>query len=116
MFVTPQQTLSYGLHFLGCERNRWSQETKELVFHEMCGSSPLDVSDIWFDLVSGDYLPEELKLGKNEMREKVMVWVSSNCVIQMSYLCHKVVLRIVSQQSVCHISDTQSADKQDKYN
>ena len=70
MLVTPKQALNYGLSYLGVKDNRWSEATRELCFHEHYGSSPLDIADLWFDLASGDCLPEKLRLEKKEKCEK----------------------------------------------
>jgi hypothetical protein len=70
MFVSPKQILGYGLNILGAKSSKWSESTKILVFHQHYGSSPLDLADIWYDLVVGDYVPDELKLSDKEKNEK----------------------------------------------
>ena len=70
MFVSPKQILGYGLNILGAKSSKWSESTKILVFYQHYGSSPLDLADIWYDLVVGDYVPDELKLSDKEKNEK----------------------------------------------
>ena len=70
MFVSPRQALLFGLDYLGAQSTRWSEATRAKEFHVHYGSSPLDVADIWFDLVAGDNLPDDLKLGEKERTQK----------------------------------------------
>jgi hypothetical protein len=50
--------------------SKWSESTKSLVFHHHYRSLPLDLADIWYDLVVGDCLPAKLKLSHRDKNEK----------------------------------------------
>lgn len=59
------------MEYAGLRYTRWSEATRTLEFHRHYGSSPLDIADIWYDLVNDDrYLPPELKLSDKEKTEK----------------------------------------------
>lgn len=68
MFLAPSQVLLLGLEYANAKFDRWSAATCLMFFHQFYGSSPLDVADIWFDMVNDDgrYLGEELILKKSE--------------------------------------------------
>jgi hypothetical protein len=72
MFLSPQQVLTFALDYANTKHDRWSETTKILEFHRHYGSSPLDIADIWYDLVhdGGRYLPDELQLKVKEKNEK----------------------------------------------
>ena len=72
MFLSPQQVLTFALDYANTKHARWSETTKILEFHRHYGSSPLDIADIWYDLVhdGGRYLPDELQLKVKEKNEK----------------------------------------------
>jgi hypothetical protein len=71
MFLSPAQVLIYGLDLIEARYARWSEKTRVLDFHRHFGSSPLDITDIWYDLVNDDkYLPKELRLISKEKNEK----------------------------------------------
>jgi hypothetical protein len=71
MFVSPRDILAYALEeILKVRVTRWSEASKILFFHQHFGSAPLDVADIWYDLVAGDYMPETLKLHEKEKTQK----------------------------------------------
>lgn len=70
MFIAPTEVLIDGLDLVGVRYRRWSAKTRALEFHRHYGSSPLDIADIWYDLVQGDYLPDELKLASNEKNKR----------------------------------------------
>jgi hypothetical protein len=64
MFLLPQQVLTFALDYANAKHGRWSEKTKILEFQRHYGSSPLDIANIWYDLVhdGGKYLPDELQL------------------------------------------------------
>jgi hypothetical protein len=72
MFLSPQQVLTFALDCANAKHGRWSEKTKILEFQRHYGSSPIDIADIWYDLVhdGGKYLPNELQLKAKEKDEK----------------------------------------------
>jgi hypothetical protein len=70
MLLSPNEVLTLGLQLLEAKSARWSNASKDLEFQRHYGSAPLVLADIWYDLTVGDYVPEDLRLGKKENSEK----------------------------------------------
>ena len=72
MFLSPADVLLKGLDFIDAKYDRWSEKTRAAFFQQQYGSSPLDIADIWYDLVfAGDtYLSAELQITNVEKNNK----------------------------------------------
>lgn len=73
MFLSPQQSLCFGLDYLGLRNkiDRWSEKTKLTKFHSNYGSTPLDLAEIWYDMMNDDkLLKDNLELTKKDKSEK----------------------------------------------
>ena len=71
MILAPWTVLELGLGYLNVKWEKWNEHTKVERFHQHYGSSPLDIADIWYDLVhdDGTYLQDDVLL-ESEKNEK----------------------------------------------
>ena len=66
MLLSPNDVQGIGLDIMGVRRGRKNEKRLLLEFHKHCGSSPLDIADMWHDLCNYD----DKLLSKKEKSEK----------------------------------------------
>lgn len=57
--------LEHAAHIPFWQQKSMSRKSKAQIFHDLFGSTPLDLSDMWFDLQQGDYNGASLTVKEN---------------------------------------------------